>query len=195
MNTSAEDRLLRLIKNNKSITEDSNLSNQHLVKNNNLIKNFSLDLVAFNKFLTYILLVFIVLFLCNLIFTKPQSIDFAKQKSNPKSLVLESKEIPEFNYYLTSFNKNIFSDTSNTGENYYRDINTIDDIDPADILKDINLLGIVSGEKPQAIIEDKKTQKTYFLNKGDSFGQVKVLEIKEGKVLLDYRGKNFDLFL
>ncbi|MEW5822015.1 MAG: hypothetical protein AB1782_17610 [Cyanobacteriota bacterium] len=195
MNTSAEDRLLRLIKNNKNITEDSNLSNQHLVKNNNLIKKFSLNLVAFNRFLTYILLVFIVLFLCNLIFTKPRSIDFAKQKSNSKNLVLEDKETPEFNYYLTSFNKNIFSDTSSTGENYYRDINTIGDIDPADILKDINLLGIVSGEKPQAIIEDKKTQKTYFLNKGDSFGQVKVLEIKEGKVLLDYRGKNFDLFL
>jgi type II secretory pathway component PulC len=41
-----------------------------------------------------------------------------------------------------------------------------------DLLKDINLVGIIAGENPQAIIEDKKSQKTYYLNKGQFIGDI-----------------------
>lgn len=64
-----------------------------------------------------------------------------------------------------------------------------------DLLKDITLLGIVSGENPQAIIEDKKTQKTWYLNKGQFIGELKVIDITEGKIVLDFNGQVFELNL
>lgn len=66
---------------------------------------------------------------------------------------------------------------------------------PQDLLKDISLLGIVSGESPQAIIEDKKTQKTYYLNKGQFIGELQITDIKEGKIILDFNGQSFELNL
>ena len=62
-------------------------------------------------------------------------------------------------------------------------------------VKDLNLLGIVSGKNPQAIIEDKKEGKTHFVNKGDAIGFLRVEEITEDKVILNYRGERVDLAL
>lgn len=62
-------------------------------------------------------------------------------------------------------------------------------------IKDFNLLGIISGENPQAIIEDKKTQKTYFLRQGESIGEFQLELIGDGKVTLNFYGQKFDLFL
>jgi type II secretory pathway component PulC len=62
-------------------------------------------------------------------------------------------------------------------------------------LANLNLIGIVSGVNPQAIIEEKKTNKTYFLNKGDYLGQFKVEEILPGKVILIYGDQRWELNL
>ncbi|MFA5143374.1 MAG: hypothetical protein WC522_04305 [Candidatus Omnitrophota bacterium] len=59
----------------------------------------------------------------------------------------------------------------------------------------IGLVGIIAGDNPQAIIEDKKAQKTYYLNKGQSFDGYVVEEISENKVTLDCEGKKIALFL
>jgi type II secretory pathway component PulC len=64
-----------------------------------------------------------------------------------------------------------------------------------DLAKDINLVGIVAGENPQAIIEDRKTQKTYYVTKGQFIGELQVEEIQEGKIILNYRGQRFELYL
>ncbi len=64
-----------------------------------------------------------------------------------------------------------------------------------DLAKDINLIGIISGDNPQAIIEDKKIQKTYYLNKGQFIGEYQLEEILEGKIILDYKGQRFELYL
>lgn len=64
-----------------------------------------------------------------------------------------------------------------------------------DLLKDLILLGIVSGENPQAIIEDKNTQKTYYLNKGEFIGEFQVMDIREGKIILDFNGQVVELNL
>ena len=65
----------------------------------------------------------------------------------------------------------------------------------SDITKELSLLGIVHGDKPQAIIEDQKTKKSYFLNIGDSINGLIVESIGEGKVTLDFNGQKIDLFL
>jgi len=65
----------------------------------------------------------------------------------------------------------------------------------SELIKDINLLGIISGDNPQAIIEDKKSQKTFYVSRGEFVGQFQVEEIQDGKVTLTYQGQRFDLYL
>jgi type II secretory pathway component PulC len=64
-----------------------------------------------------------------------------------------------------------------------------------DLVKDINLVGIIAGDNPQAIIEDRKTQKTYYLNKGQFIGEFQLEDIQEGKIILNYNGQKFELHL
>ena len=63
----------------------------------------------------------------------------------------------------------------------------------ANLIKDINLLGVISGANPQAIIEDKKSQKTYYVNKGQMIGEFQVEDISDGKIILNYGGQRFEL--
>lgn len=58
---------------------------------------------------------------------------------------------------------------------------------------DLNLLGIITGNENQAIIEDKKTNKTYFLYQGDSLEGFKVFSIGGTGVILDYKGEKIEL--
>jgi len=62
-------------------------------------------------------------------------------------------------------------------------------------IKDINLVGIISGENPQAVIEDKKTQKTYYVSKGQFIGDFQVEDIQEGKIILNNKGQRYELFI
>ena len=66
-------------------------------------------------------------------------------------------------------------------------------ISKEEILGNLNLLGIITGENNQAIIEDKNLKKTFFLYKGDSLGELKVYDIKESAVILDYKGEKIEL--
>lgn len=65
----------------------------------------------------------------------------------------------------------------------------------SELLSNYSLAGIVSGENPQAIIEDKKSKNTYFLNQGQYLGDFKIEEILEGKVILELKGQRFELSL
>ena len=58
-----------------------------------------------------------------------------------------------------------------------------------DISERIGLVGIITGDKPQAIIEDKKAQKTYYMSKGQSFDGYVVEEIYDDKVIINYEGR------
>ncbi|MFC1508537.1 hypothetical protein ACFL60_02495 [Candidatus Omnitrophota bacterium] len=62
-------------------------------------------------------------------------------------------------------------------------------IDVKELAKCFNVLGIIEGENDQAIIEDKETDKTFFLYKGDRFKEFNVFDIKKGRVILDYKGE------
>jgi hypothetical protein len=64
-----------------------------------------------------------------------------------------------------------------------------------DVAGNISLVGIIAGDNPQAVLEDKKSQKTYYMTKGESFNGFTVEEISQGKVVLDYQGKKFALSL
>ncbi|MFH0858172.1 MAG: hypothetical protein V1842_01320 [Candidatus Omnitrophota bacterium] len=63
------------------------------------------------------------------------------------------------------------------------------------LTKDINLVGIISGEPTQAIIEDLKTKRTYYVTKGQFIGELKVDDIQKGKIILNYNGQRYELYL
>jgi len=62
-------------------------------------------------------------------------------------------------------------------------------------IKDIVLLGIIADEPPQAIIKDKNNKNTYYLSEGDSLGELVLLEILEGKVIIEYGGEKYEVHL
>lgn len=64
-----------------------------------------------------------------------------------------------------------------------------------DLTNDMSLVGIISGENPQAIIEDKKTQKTYYVTKGQFIGELQVEDIREGRITLNHQGQRYELYL
>ena len=60
----------------------------------------------------------------------------------------------------------------------------------------LTLLGIISGEPPQAIIEDTKTKKSYFVTTGQIVVEGAVLEkVLETYVILDLYGEKIELTL
>jgi type II secretory pathway component PulC len=65
----------------------------------------------------------------------------------------------------------------------------------SDSIRDFSLVGIISGERPQAIIQDNKTQKTYYLNKGQTIAEYMVEDILPDKVILNTGGQRYELFL
>ena len=68
-------------------------------------------------------------------------------------------------------------------------------ISKEEILGNLSLLGIITGDNNQAVIEDKTLKKTFFLYKGDSIGELKVYEIKNSVVILDYKGEKIELII
>jgi hypothetical protein len=66
-------------------------------------------------------------------------------------------------------------------------------ISDTESIKDLTLVGIISGENPQAIIEDKKAQKNYTVTQGQLIGSFKVEEILEGKVILSGKNQRYEL--
>ena len=62
-------------------------------------------------------------------------------------------------------------------------------------LKDLSLKGIIAGDKPQAIIEDEKSKKSFFLYKGESINDIRVEDIQSDRVILRVNGEVLELTL
>lgn len=65
----------------------------------------------------------------------------------------------------------------------------------SNVIKEINLVGVIIGDHPQAIIEDKNTQKTFYINKGQFIGEFQVEDIQEGKITVNHEGERYELYL
>jgi hypothetical protein len=100
------------------------------------------------------------------------------------------QEIKPFEFYLEGAkNRQIFAGTLAQGTALPASAAS------ADLIKEVNLVGIIAGENPQAIIEDKKSQKTYYVSKGQFVGEFQVDDILEGKIILNYKGQRYELYL
>lgn len=66
----------------------------------------------------------------------------------------------------------------------------------ARVLASLNLIGIVSGEPAQAIVEDTQTKKTYFVKVGQHVVEgLIVQDIREDRIILDLHGEYIELSL
>lgn len=196
-NISPEEKLLRLIRGEKK-SEESRGGSKSVPQKELRIKTISSERYSIEygkKIFFGIFLISLAYLLMTLVF------NFVPKKTilvspPPKEIEIEEEKIEQqvkpFNFYLEAIDrKQIFSSESpeitkpaETG-----------DLKGTELIRELNLLGIISGDDPQAIIEDKKIHKTFFLRKGDFVGEFQVEEIGEGKVILNYQGQKFDLFL
>lgn len=103
----------------------------------------------------------------------------------------ETSERPPYDYYGQVIGKrNLFRAGLPAKGGSQTDAPAIEDR-----LKDFALLGIVSGTTPQAIVEDKEGQKTYFLTEGEALGEMRIEQILEEKVTMSYEGELYELVL
>lgn len=61
------------------------------------------------------------------------------------------------------------------------------------LIENLKLVGISWGREPQAMIEDKKAKKTYFLKTGDTITNLKIEAVLKDKVILNYKGEKVEL--
>jgi hypothetical protein len=59
--------------------------------------------------------------------------------------------------------------------------------------KNLKLVGISWSDNPDAMIEDSKTMRTFFVKRGDVVGDIKVEAIFKDKVVLNFAGEDVDL--
>ncbi len=149
-----------------------------------------------NRYLAVILGVLLLYFIIDLIFTRPYKdarAIAAKAEAGQAGKILSGpadKVVPVKDYSSYSSAASPRTVFGQAGESASEDVMT-----SGDMSERIGLVGIIAGDNPQAIIEDKKAQKTYYLNKGQSFDGYMVEDIQQDKVILDYGGKKISLFL
>ena len=148
-----------------------------------------------NRYLVILLALLLLYFIADLILARPYK--------NVQSLIVtanapaqnEKKPAPELKDITVVKDYSSYSGPSSGKTVFGQSQGAPEDVEPGDATAAIGLVGIIAGDNPQAIIEDKKAQKTYYLNKGQSFNGYVVEEISENKVILDCEGKKISLFL
>lgn len=216
-NISPEEKLLNLIKGEKkpkpnNIPIQTALSEKETAPLNiNLKPNVKKTkfpllpnlLKAFN--IQRVLIAFIVVSFGYLIFTFiypllwQNKIEVMKTEDDVAGLetsqVATQNESRSYEFYLEAArNRKIFSTPAVTQAQVPQGSTALN-AEGSEAIRDINLLGVISGDNPQAIIEDKKSQKTYYLTNGQFIGEFQVKDIREGKVSLNYKGQGFELYL
>ena len=204
-----EERLLRLIKGKQAKPDKHGAHVGPAGGRNSILAEFIKNIFMKNKiikisFLPPVnrILIAALIILCGyliygLVFPAPKDVDFAVEEggvSLPEADTASDREAllpegPDYSVYSEEIGKKELFGPSFSGElkrQKGRDV---------DISKRFVLVGIIAGERPQAIIEDKETKKTHYLYNGQSFNGVTVEEIGRGKVVLNYGGEEIILVL
>lgn len=61
------------------------------------------------------------------------------------------------------------------------------------ILAGYTFIGIIFGDPPQAIVEEKRTKQSFYLSAGQFLGEVKIEKIEKGKVTVSYNEETMDI--
>jgi len=168
---------------------------------NDFLKNSVLNtqvLKTFNRYALILAVIIAAYLILDGILVNPskkaQSLLDEASISGPADEIAEkaqSAEVKAYPYYSNRISgKNVFG----PGSNIESQTSGIDQSQGSSG-DNLGLVGIIPGDSPQAIIEDKKAQKTYYLVKGQSINGITVEDVSEDKVALEYMGKKTTLFL
>lgn len=198
---SPEERLLRIIKgkpkkengNEPNLADKKSLGRKRDIdRNKNTVSPNTAILHYINNGLFIFWCIVIItgfLLIRGTIFLKsPQT--FGSMERVEQSVEEEKDSKKPYSYYLDIIDKhNLFKAKAGSlaGKN-----SAVPMASP-ELLENYSLSGIISGKNPQAIVIDKKTNKTYFLNKGQYLNNFKIVEIYEDKIVLELEGKEFEL--
>ncbi|HOX54021.1 MAG: hypothetical protein PHI86_06930 [Candidatus Omnitrophica bacterium] len=208
-NISPEEKLLRLIRGRpkKEPDKDSQVSfvsekkakiNFNFLKPLQIfLKNFLVGVFNFKTLnLTLVVLLIIFSLYAFVVFLTPVKGRMHKLAQaageNEKQQEIKISKPQNYDYYYKQFSRrDIFtaplsSDKTDTG---------VVSSNLKDATKNLKLVGVILGKHPQAIIEDKATKMTHFLNKGDALDKVLVKDILESKVILSSAGEDIELGL
>ncbi len=64
-----------------------------------------------------------------------------------------------------------------------------------ELSRNLSLSGIISGDKPQAVIEDRSNNQIYYVQSGDQVGPIQVVQVNNSSVLLRYGDEERQLTL
>ncbi|MFH1593292.1 MAG: hypothetical protein ABID09_01180 [Candidatus Omnitrophota bacterium] len=67
------------------------------------------------------------------------------------------------------------------------------EVDPMGAVQHLKLVGISWSDNPDAMIEDTKAYRTFFVKRGQMIGEIKVKAIFKDKIILLYEGEEFEL--
>ncbi|MFH0856113.1 MAG: type II secretion system protein N [Candidatus Omnitrophota bacterium] len=113
------------------------------------------------------------------------------EKDHPADSINPAQGVKSYEFYSETIKgRNIFNNPGPQGDTENAAVVMGDDL-----LKDINLVGIIAGDTPQAVVEDKKSQKTYYVVKNQFIGRFQVEDIQNGKIILRSNGQKYELFL
>ena len=88
--------------------------------------------------------------------------------------------------------RDLFSLVQSSGTPGVSNVSTVTDTTP-EVLRNLQLQGILFDQSAQAIIRDPASQQTFFVREGEAIKGAVVKHIEEGKVALDYQGQPIEL--
>ena len=169
---------------------------------NGFLKNTLFDpqiLKVFNKYMVIVLSILILYLFADIFFVNPsrKAAVIISEMSNPVVSVPPMRRVAPAETQGYSYYSNRITGKKIFGGSSYGSLAIQEGAESAEepSSDDIILLGILKGNNPQAIIEDKKNTKTYYLGKGQSTNGIIVEDINEDKVVLEYKGRKITLFL
>lgn len=65
----------------------------------------------------------------------------------------------------------------------------------SELARDLVLVGAITGDNPQAIIQDKRTRQTFYVYEGESVLEFKIKKIEKAVVILEHNGETIKLSL
>ncbi|MBU0547215.1 MAG: hypothetical protein KJ710_04430 [Candidatus Omnitrophica bacterium] len=152
------------------------------------------NLKAWNKVLAAVAIILFVYLTADFTLRRLDIKQFTKKASAAKVRSFQEHvkaEVRPFLYYLEMVQRrNIFSPVKlMSAENPQVEAKKI----LSALIKELKLVGISWGKDPEVIIEDTKSNKTYFLKTGDTISKFKIDVILKDKVILEADGEKMDL--
>lgn len=173
--------------------EDSVANSKKSVISTNVLPQLK-NIFLINRVLLIMFILVILYFIYDYFFVPSVKIEqvLAEKIAAEEILKIEPVRQPYSYYEKEIAGKNLFKQL--TRELSEEEIEE-EGIDMEEVVSNYSLLGIVSGDNPQAIIQDGQMNKTVFLSVGDNLGSITLTEIleSEGRVTLSYKGREFDL--